>query len=251
MSDQTAKWDYSLHYKKWHQDTDEHFAAQVLFYRQILGPILAEIPVHSKILDFGCGQGLLVNALNVWGYSEVVGVDISPEQISVARQRGLNCRLVEADDVYSMSPKQSYDAIFLLDVLEHVPVHQQMRFVHALSELLVPNGNLVITVPNANSSFASRWRYIDWTYSSSFTEHSIEFVLLNQGFSRVRYFPYEFMTAPRYPFIPRYAVAKWLLHKLFRTLRRIEARLELGSEGKKIHLSLNLLLTCVRTNADL
>jgi len=68
--------------------------------------------------------------------------------------------------------------------------------------------------------------------------------LLNQGFSSIKYYPYEFMTAPRLPFIPRYVVAKWLAHRMFRALRRLEAVLEIGAEGKKIQLSLNLLLAC-------
>jgi hypothetical protein len=43
---------------------------------------------------------------------------------------------------------------------------------------------LLLTVPNANAILSARWRYIDYTHFSSFTEYSLLFVLLNAGFSK-------------------------------------------------------------------
>jgi len=99
MSNLTTTYDYSLHYNKWHQDTDAHFENQAKFYRRLLAPILADVAHDAALLDIGCGQGLLVNALQVFGYHNVTGIDISAEQIAVAARRGLNCRRVDPDEI--------------------------------------------------------------------------------------------------------------------------------------------------------
>ena len=43
----------------------------------------------------------------------------------------------------------------------------------------------MLTVPNANSILASRWLYNDYTHYSSFTEHSLAFVLKNACFANI------------------------------------------------------------------
>jgi hypothetical protein len=40
-------------------------------------------------------------------------------------------------------------------------------------------------VPNANSIVSSRWRYNDYTHFTSFTEHSLYFVLKNAGLDEI------------------------------------------------------------------
>ena len=50
----------------------------------------------------------------------------------------------------------------------------------------MPDGKVILTVPNANSPLAARWRYIDFTHHCSFTEHSLNFVLGSAGFGDIR-----------------------------------------------------------------
>jgi hypothetical protein len=76
--------------------------------------------------------------------------------------------------------------VLLLDVLEHVPVPQQIAFLRAIHGSLVKGGQLIVQVPNANSMLAARWRYNDFTHHSSFTEHSLYFVLKVSGFAEAR-----------------------------------------------------------------
>ena len=40
-------------------------------------------------------------------------------------------------------------------------------------------------MPNANSIVSSRWRYNDYTQFTSFTEHSLYFVLKNAGLDEI------------------------------------------------------------------
>ena len=66
----------------------------------------------TKILDYGCAVGLLVEALTNIGYKDSYGYDISEWATSQARKRKLNI----LDDVN----KDDYDVTFCLDVLEHM-----------------------------------------------------------------------------------------------------------------------------------
>lgn len=238
--------DYSIYYANWHDDSPEHYAETARFYRDLLAPILKVLDKSACVLDIGCGTGLLVNALRSFGYANTEGIDLSPRQIEVARSTGLPCTLVDEQYLERRAEAEpgSLDAIFLMDVLEHVPVASQMAFVGAISLLLKPAGMLVISVPNANSSFASRWRYNDWTHTSAFTEHSLEFVVKNQGFRQVAYFPYEYGERPRFPYIHRPSFWTWLLRCVVRGFRRLEAIGEFGRQGLNMPLSLNLLAVC-------
>ena len=91
---------------------------------------------------------------------------------------------MDSTDFFKNHP-QTYDAILLLDLLEHIPVESQINFMHHVFAVLKPGGRAILTVPNASAILASRHRYIDYTHYCSFTEYSLSFVLQNAGFQKV------------------------------------------------------------------
>jgi SAM-dependent methyltransferase len=210
-----------------------------------LSEILPTIARDASILDVGCGAGLLVNALRQAGFTNVVGVDPTESLVHVAAARGLPCRVVSDDFVEKASSDQNgwHDVIFLLDVLEHIPVNRQLGFLHGLRGMLRPGGRLVVSVPNASSTVAARWRYNDWTHTSAFTEHSLRYILISAGFGEPRFMSHEFFHRPRLPFLVRPGVLFWWMHRGFRLLRRLEVVAELGPQGWTIPLTVNLLAT--------
>jgi|MDTC01.2.fsa_nt_gb cyclopropane fatty-acyl-phospholipid synthase-like methyltransferase len=66
----------------------------------------------TKILDFGCAVGLLIQALTNIGYKNTFGYDISEWALKKVKEKGLNV----VEDVN----KNDYDVTFCLDVLEHM-----------------------------------------------------------------------------------------------------------------------------------
>jgi SAM-dependent methyltransferase len=241
--------DYSIHYRKWHDGSKTHFDATAGFYHRLLAPSLESVPTESRILDIGCGQGLLVYALNSFGYKNVQGIDLSEQQVAVGQKHGLPCHAVSREYLFDLArtAPATFDLIFLMDVLEHLDKAEQLRALTAISDLLVPGGRLILSVPNANASFGLRWRYIDWTHETAFTEHSLEFILLNSNFTDLKFLPYEFITRPRFFFVPRPSTMPWILQNFFRFFRRLEAVGEMGVEqGRNVPLSLNLLVQCVK-----
>lgn len=113
--------------------------------------IAARVPLAgARIADVGCGGGLLSEALAARG-AQVIGVDLSPELIEVAKlhlfESGLSVdyRVCSGEDLARDQPGQ-LDAVCCLELLEHVP--DSAALVQALADLLKPGGRLVLSTLN-------------------------------------------------------------------------------------------------------
>ena len=62
----------------------------------------------ERILDLGCGDGLLTEKIVTRG-ADVVGVDVSADMVAAAKRRGLDARVVDA---YGLDFKAEFDAVF-------------------------------------------------------------------------------------------------------------------------------------------
>jgi SAM-dependent methyltransferase len=176
--------DYSLHYRRWHNETEEHAAQMAILLVQQIKPHL-HLPTSARILDVGCGFGFALGALRQLGYQNTVGLELSSEQAAVCRAAGHNVEVTQDSVEWLNKHLAEFDFIILFDVLEHLPVGIQIDFLRAIHGALRSGGQLLLTVPNANAILSARWRYIDYTHYSSFTEHSLNFVLRNAGFENI------------------------------------------------------------------
>jgi SAM-dependent methyltransferase len=240
------KIDYTRYYRHWHDESETHRAEMSRYFAAFLGPWLPASK-SARILDVGCGMGFALHALRDLGYTNVSGIDMDAGQVEAARRQNLAVEQCDDSIAYLNARPEAFDLILCLDVIEHVPVNLQLPFAAALGNALEKtSGRLICTVPNANSSLAARWRYGDWTHTTSFTEHSLDFLLFNAGFRDIRILPGE--VARKFPARPSFpAIASWLAWRFFRTMRRLELMAELGTKpGRAIPLSINLLAVASR-----
>ena len=238
--------DYTRYYLKWHKNTVAHREFVASHYRNVLGSFLPKNP-EALILNVGCGMGLALGFLKSSGFNNIEGVDTDAGQIKLAKQAGLPGKLVADTTKYLSERKGSTDCVLCLDVLEHIPKDNQIPFLLGIYEALKPNGRLLLTVPNANASVGLRWRYNDWTHTTSFTEHSLDFVLFHAGFQKITVSPAEFVRRPKWFFLPIRGGRHWWAFCFFRLFRRLEMMAELGPEqGRQVPLSLNLLAVAER-----
>ena len=177
--------DYSLHYRQFHDDSDDHAMRMADWLCEYLGPELA-VDRTTAVLDVGCGFGFALRALRKLGFMNIRGLETSAQQAKVATDAGFTVSVVDDSIKCLRDLKKSFGIILLLDVLEHIPRAMQIEMARCVREALMPNGKVILTVPNANSPLAARWRYIDFTHHCSFTEHSLSFVLGSAGFSEIR-----------------------------------------------------------------
>jgi 2-polyprenyl-3-methyl-5-hydroxy-6-metoxy-1,4-benzoquinol methylase len=177
-------YDYSIHYRFFHDTSDAHAEEMARWLTSELLPYLPD-DRDAKVLDVGCGFGFALRALRSLGFTDVMGLEQSAEQARVASDAGFRVVTRDSSAAWLSDHPDEWDVVLLLDVLEHVAVEKQITFLRAIHQALKAGGRVIITAPNANSILASRWRYIDYTHHSSFTEHSLLFVLRNAGFTTV------------------------------------------------------------------
>jgi 2-polyprenyl-3-methyl-5-hydroxy-6-metoxy-1,4-benzoquinol methylase len=108
------------------------------------------VPARGKLLDYGAGTGHFLNAAKSNGW-EVEGVEPSPEAREIARDENL----LDLQDPDSFEWTDTYNAISLWHVLEHLPNLQE--HLAKFSQALSPGGCLVIAVPNHESADSKRY----------------------------------------------------------------------------------------------
>ena len=158
-----------------------------LIYRRDIRPMLP-LPGSGPVMDIGCGRGTLVRLLLADGY-DAEGVDISPEQVSLAHAAGLD-RVRQGDyrDILQARSGQ-LAAVTATDVLEHLTKGEVLDTFDVVAAALIAGGVLIARVPNAVSPFGGHIRYGDFTHESWFTARSVRQVAAAAGFGRVTVLP--------------------------------------------------------------
>jgi cyclopropane fatty-acyl-phospholipid synthase-like methyltransferase len=142
----------------------------------------------ASIVDLGCGSGDLISFVKQRGYTNVIGVDVSREQVQLAHDRGrYEVRLADINE-FLRDREGQFDRVFLIDTLEHVAKPDILGLLDALHSALGSDGVAVIQVPNGEGLFGMRVRYGDFTHETCFTPRSIRQVLLATGFRQVQTF---------------------------------------------------------------
>jgi SAM-dependent methyltransferase len=86
------------------------YAANAHFVPALGQPVLDLLQPQpgERILDLGCGDGILTEKLVALG-AKVVGIDNSPDMIAAARLRGIDARMMDAR---SLKFENEFDAVF-------------------------------------------------------------------------------------------------------------------------------------------
>lgn len=131
----------------------------------------------ALVIDVGCGAGHFLYFLQKEGYMCSSGIDVSQEQIDVARQMGVTG--VEKADVFDYlgSHVGTYDMVIANDIIEHLTKDEIIQFLDLVHSSLREGGRILISTVNASSLFGAAAVYTDFTHEQAFTSTSLNQVL--------------------------------------------------------------------------
>lgn len=107
--------------------------------------ILKALTNSRRVLDVGCTTGLFLDEAARAGY-ETFGIELSPKNAAIARQKGHDVFLGSLEKFTKDYPQERFELIVCLDVIEHIECPAE--FMRLLSQCLSPDGILVMSTPN-------------------------------------------------------------------------------------------------------
>jgi len=116
----------------------------------------------GKILDIGCADGVFTKVIFEKAKpSKIIGVDILPKSVTWAKKHWKNSKMefTTADAENLKYESNTFDAVFILEVLEHVNNPQKILF--DVKRILTKNGYAILLVPTDSLLFRIIWFF--WT----------------------------------------------------------------------------------------
>ena len=156
-------------------------------YSKSLKPILTRLkkwlPINKSIkyLDVACGAGQLLYGFKTMGFDNIYGIDVSPQQVLVAKK--ITSNVYEGDALEFLQKNiNTFDLITAIDILEHLDKNEMFDFLDAIFLSLREGGRLILQMPNAESPFGHKIRYCDLTHENSFDPSNLNSILNIVGF---------------------------------------------------------------------
>ncbi|MDE3102316.1 MAG: class I SAM-dependent methyltransferase [Chloroflexota bacterium] len=145
---------------------------RIRYFQTRIGPRLPR-DRGARILDLACGGGECIVALRELGYRDVRGIDISEEQVEIARANGVE-GVERADALPFLSTNlTAFDAIVASHIVEHMPPDACVALLRASAAALREGGRLVVLTPNAGSPLGLPNTFGDLTHVLHFTATSL------------------------------------------------------------------------------
>ncbi len=147
-------------------------------------PNLRNLSHSAAILELGCGHGRILSYLRAKGFTNAKGIDISQEQIDLARREGLNA---ECTDVFEYLDHNSplVDCVFAVDFIEHFTKEELLRLFESLHAAMKPGATVLLQTPNGEGLFARQVMYGDLTHQTILTPGSLKQLFAMTGFKDI------------------------------------------------------------------
>jgi predicted Zn finger-like uncharacterized protein len=151
------------------------------------GEILASLGERpGRLLEVGCGAGYFLRAASACGWQSHA-TEVSASALKVARQIS-SADIYEGDLLERAYPAASFDAVVMIEVLEHlVDPH---AYLHECARVLRPGGRLFVTTPNFDAAnrrlLGAGWSAIIEGHVNYFTAATLTRMVRQNGFRILR-----------------------------------------------------------------
>ena len=113
---------------------------------------LEEDVKDKSILDIGCGYGWFENFCVEHGCKNILGIDITEEDLKTIRSHVSHSNLVtkigSAIDI--PAENESLDTVVAWEVIEHIPLNTEEKMFSEVSRVLKKNGTFYLSTPYHN-----------------------------------------------------------------------------------------------------
>jgi O-antigen chain-terminating methyltransferase len=158
----------------------------------------------APVLDAGCGRGELLGLLREAGV-EARGIDADSDMVAYARGDGLDVDQADLVEYLQAAADASLGAIFMGQVVEHLPAPTLVQTFQLAAAKLRPGGVLIAETINPLSPIALRNYFADLTHAQPLVPETLELLARQSGFAEteIRYLnePAERLTEPDDPVI--------------------------------------------------
>lgn len=130
----------------YHKNLDKNWPFYPIYVEKmrLVEDFLTKEGKDKKILDLGCGEGVLVEKFKGKGF-DIVGIDFNYESELVFKRSITNTGFAD----------NSFGLVLCLDVLEHLDFEEQGRAISEIRRIIKPGGIMALTLPNL-AHFSSR-----------------------------------------------------------------------------------------------
>ena len=136
------------HYKSWANDYDQDLIDWGYAYPSQLKKIISQdikLKKSSKILDAGCGTGLVAEVLGDMNFKNIVGLDYSLDMLKIAKDKKIYTRLIQE----SLNKKTSlrsnqFDVVLCTGVL--TSGHVGAKAINELIRVTKNKGYLILSI---------------------------------------------------------------------------------------------------------
>ncbi|MFL6798322.1 MAG: methyltransferase domain-containing protein [Xanthobacteraceae bacterium] len=168
--------------------------------RHLLQVLLPWLKVEKQYLDYGAGDGSLVEYMLEQGFS------VAAWEPAAARREMLQARLAHHRHYLGALtdlPQARFEGIFAIEVIEHVPRDNVAEFLGAMGAGLVPGGTLIISTPHEEDLAASMVYsplsgavFHRWQHLQSWTAARLCTTLESCGFTCEKVYDVDFSARP-------------------------------------------------------
>jgi SAM-dependent methyltransferase len=173
---------YQAEYRRTYQGAEgpvtRDLAVQAARAKSLFGFIKPHVASMERCLDIGCSAGLILQHFQEHYGSQAVGIE--PGDAYRAYTRDLGITVYSSLEELEKAGEKCFNMVSMSHVLEHLP-NPVDYLTHLREKLLVPEGWLLIEVPNlyAHESF-------EIAHLLSFSPHTLRELLQRSGFTLVK-----------------------------------------------------------------
>ena len=138
----------------------------------------SEPGLESKILDVGCGAGLLLSILSQ--DAKAYGVDVSIKACEFSKSKKIN--VLQADACCLPLRDNYFNAVFALDLIEHI--EDELTVLKQIYRVCVQGGICILTAPAWNCLWGQRDKWLG--HKRRYTVGGLSEIVEQAGFKIIR-----------------------------------------------------------------